>query len=352
MKHSLLTGAALFAGALSPFTHAQDSDVLAQVEREKNNIHWSGLPVFGDKARELGYDLPIPVGFGIYMNTQEVEYVAENDFKLNAHGGALGRLCNVPAVPEIPSRPGNPTNPTNPERPSRPAATSTGGNSCAMAIPAENVGITGKDDSIQLRLDAWVFPFMNVYGLAGYTRGTKDITADLSTIKLENKTVTLPDGIPTTLPLHLEYEAYNLGIGTVLAGQFEVIDGMRPIIVTAVGAMTNSWTTTTDSTIRTSIGALRIGQRYDVPYGKLTLLGGYTYQMIQQNVSGSISLEGTPLSSVAESIDFDVDLKSKESSNMAISAVYDFGDNNEWSLFAEYGFLNWNQFTFSLGRRF
>ncbi len=341
MKQPLLPVCTLIMGLFSTLAHSQNSDVLAQVEREKNNAHWSGLPVFGDKARELGYDLPIPVGFGIYMNTQEVEYIAEDDFNIVANGGTMGKLCGA-------SSPRSQARPTpNPDRPPVEKPEPVSG-SCAMSIPADNVGITGKDESIQLRLDAWVFPFMNVYGLAGYTRGTKDIEADLSTLNIGDKQLS----IDATLPLHLEYEAYNLGIGTVLAGQFEVIDGMRPIIVTAVGAMTNSWTTTTDSTIRTSIGALRVGQRFDVPYGKLTVLGGYTYQMIQQNVSGSISLKDTPLNGLADTIDFDVDLKSKESSNMAVSAVYDFGDNKEWTLFAEYGFMNWNQFTFSLGRRF
>ncbi|MGR5077790.1 hypothetical protein [Photobacterium swingsii] len=337
MKQPLLPVCTLIMGLFSTLAHSQNSDVLAQVEREKNNAHWSGLPVFGDKARELGYDLPIPVGFGIYMNTQEVEYIAENDFNIVANGGESGKICSIAS--KLPNQAAEGNRRPKPE----PLP-----DHCAMSIPAENVGITGKDDSIQLRLDAWVFPFMNVYGLAGYTRGTKDIEADLSTLNIGDKQLSLDK----TLPLYLEYEAYNLGIGTVLAGQFEVIDGMRPIIVTAVGAMTNSWTTTTDSTIRTSIGALRVGQRFDVPYGKLTVLGGYTYQMIKQNVSGSISLKDTPLDGLADTIDFDVDLKSKESSNMAVSAVYDFGDNKEWTLFAEYGFMNWNQFTFSLGRRF
>ncbi|MGF1737392.1 hypothetical protein [Photobacterium satsumensis] len=338
MKHSLYYYpllallSASSALAKSEFTAAQ-----AQAQQNVDDLHWSGLPIFGDKARELGYELPIPVGFGIYMNTQEVDYIAENDFNILAHGGTLGRLCGFGGGRGASTQRGKPA----PQPPQS--------SSCAMSIPAENVSITGKDESIQLRLDAWVFPFMNIYGLAGYTRGSKNILADLSDVTINGRET---NGINATLPLNLEYEAYNLGLGTVLATQFQPIDSIQPIIVTAVGAMTNSWTTTTDSTIKTYIGALKVGQRYDLPHGKLTLMGGYTYQMIQQNVSGSLDLGGTELDGLADTIDFDVDLKSKESNNMAVTAVYDFGDNNEWMIFAEYGFLNWNQLTFSVGRRF
>ncbi|MGF1699144.1 hypothetical protein L4D09_02335 [Photobacterium makurazakiensis] len=340
MKHqSSIFTLSLLASSLSihDATANEYTPAQAQAQQEIDNLHWSGLPVFGEQARALGYDLPIPVGFGIYMNTQEVEYIAENDFGILAKGGTLGRLCGFG---------GSSSSSRIPSKPSKPQP---GSGECAMSIPAENVSITGKDESIQLRLDAWIFPFMNVYGLAGYTRGSKNILADLSNVTINGRQT---NGINATLPLNLEYEAYNLGLGTVLATQFTPINGMRPIIVTAVGAMTNSWTTTTDSTIKTYIGALRVGQRYDLPHGKLTLMGGYTYQMIQQNVSGTIDLAGTELDNLADTIDFDVDLKSKESNNMAVTAVYDFGDNNEWMIFAEYGFLNWNQLTFSVGRRF
>lgn len=70
--------------------YAAGDELKQQVEREKNQAHWSGLPVWGEQARDLGYELPIPVGFGIYMNSQDVEYVATDDFKIDATGGLLG----------------------------------------------------------------------------------------------------------------------------------------------------------------------------------------------------------------------------------------------------------------------
>lgn len=291
-----------------------DSELIQQVEREKNQAHWSGLPVWGEQVREMGYELPIPVGFGIYMNSQDVEYVATDDFNLQATGGTLGNFGKR-------------------REECYPNCTTS------LALPSENVEITGHDKSIQMRLDAWVFPFLNVYGLAGYTQGDKKIGLVLGDQKIDEL-------------LRLEYEAYNLGIGTVLATQFELIDGWNPIIVTAAGAVTNSWTTTTDSTILTKIGAVRVGQRYDVPYGKLALLVGYQYQSIEQNITGS--LDGLAFNGVnlADELRFDVDLRSKHTSNMSLAAVYDFGYQKEWNLMAEYSFLNWNQLIVSMGYRF
>lgn len=269
--------------------------------------HWSGLPFLGKKAREMGYQLPIPLGFNVFYNKQEVGYVAQDDFKLG-----LKRERKIGPIQEIDA-----------------------------SIPAEDVKITGEDESIQLKVDAWILPFWNVYGLVGYTRGHKNIVADLSNAKIDGNPVSLPFSIP----IPIDYEAYNLGVGTVLAGQVEVIPGMHPFIFTGVMAFTNSWTTTTDSTIQTYIGSFRAGQRYAVPGGQLAVLLGYNYQLINQNITGSYVFDSA-------TVEYDVDLKSEDTGNMSVSMVYDFGPKQEWNLFLEYGFLNWKQVTFSIGRRF
>lgn len=290
---------------------------LQSLESQKIAIqeeHWSGLPFLGKKAREMGYQLPIPLGFNVYYNKQEVGYVAQDAFKL----GLKGEMTR-PAL-----RPGQPDRVISIDE--------------QIEIPADLISITGEDESVQLKVDAWILPFWNVYGLVGYTKGNKDIAMDLSSI-----------GIPQLLVLPIEYEAYNIGIGQVLAGQVEVIPGMHPFIFTGVMAFTNSWTTTTDSTIQTYIGSFRAGQRYAVPGGQLAVLLGYNYQLINQNIAGSYSFY---LPDGYLDVDYDVALKSQETANMSVSMVYDFGPKQEWNMFLEYGFLNWSQVIFSIGRRF
>jgi len=277
---------------------------LESQEQAIQEEHWSGLPFLGKKAREMGYQLPIPLGFNVFYNKQEVGYIAQDAFKIG--------LIGVPVLGDVDA-----------------------------VIPADDVDITGEDESIQLKADAWILPFWNVYGLVGYTKGNKDIHVDLSNAQIGNSN----RGLDIQFTLPIEYEAYNVGVGTVLAGQVEVIPDMHPFIFTAVMAFTNSWTTTTDSTIQTYIGSFRAGQRYAVPGGQLAVLLGYNYQLINQNITGNYDLGSM-------SVDYDVDLKSEDTGNMSVSMVYDFGPKQEWNMFLEYGFLNWNQVIFSIGRRF
>lgn len=319
MKYPILALAALCTFSTSSFsneaTNTENMDsATSDIEREQPE-HWSHLPFLGEKARELGYELPIPVGMNFYYNTQSVNYDATDNFNLGLEG--TGWLGNI---------------------------------NSDVVIPAEDVVITGEDQSFQLKIDAWVLPFLNVYGLIGHTKGEKNILADLSNAE------GLPGGSfdGVVLPIPIDYTAYNVGLGTVLAGQAEIIPGMHPFIFTGVAAFTNSWTTTTDSKIQTYIGSVRVGQRHDVYGGKLAVMLGYNYQLINQNVTGSYvfnvpSPRGAPGSLT---VDYDVNLVSSQSHNMSVSMVYDFGPNNEWNIFAEYGFLNWDQLIVSIGRRF
>lgn len=280
--------------------------------------HWSGLPIWGVKAKELGYNLPLPLGIGLFANSQEVGYIAEEDFHLMAHGGLLGGSSG----------------------------------SAGYIVPKSDVDITGKDQSVQLRADAWLLPFLNVYGLAGYTEGTKDITVLLKNATTdEGKPLPFLNKIKAPITFKLDYHAYNVGVGAVAATQFKVNKRIKPIIVTVSGAVTNSWTNMTDSTILTTVGALRVGQRYDTPIGEIGAFAGYQYQNIRQNISGSINIDGSA-GAIVKELDFQVGLRSQETHNASISMVYDLGLGDEWQVFAEYGFLNWKQVTVSAGYRF
>ncbi|WP_353499632.1 hypothetical protein [Vibrio sp. CB1-14] len=293
--------------------NAQDS-IERVVETSTTAGHWSHLPIWGDRVEALGYKLPAPIGIGLYFNDQTMPYEATSDFSLGANGGLLG-----------------------------------GSN---IYIPKGDVRIDGRDQSLQLRADAWLFPFLNVYGLLGYTKGHKDIVANTENVEIPGRP--LLEGMlqaAGSITIPIEYEATNVGLGAVLAGQIDPFD-WHPFIMTAVGAYTVARTTATDNNIYTTIGAFKIGQRYSVPGGQLAGLVGITYQRVDQNMKGSYSFKGTDLERLIESVNYNVNLQSAETINMALTMVYDFGYAEEWSFMMEYGFLNWNQFTLSLGRRF
>ncbi|USD36232.1 MULTISPECIES: hypothetical protein [Ferrimonas] len=292
------------------------------VDQQLTPAHWSRLPLLGEQAKARGHELPSPIGVSLFFNQINADYIAKDDFSVQVDGGLLGGCTLKGCQPD--------------------------GNFNSYRIPAEDVSISGEDRSVQLKIDAWILPFWNVYALFGHTEGSKDIRAKLDNVEgLPN----VPDGI--VLPIPIDYTATNYGLGTVLAGQVDLVEGWHPFVVMGVGALVKANTNTTDSVIKTRIASLRLGQRYDVGGNKLAWFLAYNHQNVNQRVSGSYNFAGVPqLAPIMEEVRFDLDLAKEETENLAISLNYDFGHGNNWNLYAEYGFLNWQHLIVGVGRRF
>ncbi|TKB49642.1 hypothetical protein [Ferrimonas aestuarii] len=313
----------LFAAASTGAAPVLADDINTVVAQQTDPKHWSRLPLLGEQARARGHQLPLPIGVTFFYNKIDASYVADNDFFVQVDGGLLGGCTIRGCAPD--------------------------GEFEQYFIPASDVSIDGSDESYQLKIDAWILPFWNVYLLFGETKGNKDIRALLDNV--EGLPINVPDGI--VLPIPIEYTATNYGIGTVLAGQVQPFDSLNPFILMAVGATVKANTDTTDSTIRTKIGSLRIGQRFDVGGDKLAWFLAYNHQKVNQRVTGSYSFADVPqLAPIMEQVKFDIDLAKEETDNLAFSINYDFGSQNQWSLYAEYGFLNWDHLIIGVGRRF
>jgi len=93
--------------------------------------HWSGLPIWGVEAQALGYQIPLPFGIGVtaYSARQPV----------NIKDLQLGRNGNPPV-------------------------------SVKNFLVIDTVDTSQKN--LSAKLDVLVFPFLDVYVLLGYTKGT------------------------------------------------------------------------------------------------------------------------------------------------------------------------------------
>ena len=93
--------------------------------------HWSGLPIWGAEAEARGYQLPLPFGIGVtaYSARQPV----------NIHDLQLGRNGNPPV-------------------------------SVKNFLQINRVDTS--QQNVSAKLDVLVFPFLDVYALLGYTKGT------------------------------------------------------------------------------------------------------------------------------------------------------------------------------------
>lgn len=135
--------------------------------------HWSHLPVWGVEAEARGYQLPLPFGIGVnYYREQQPFNIKDLQVSRGGRPVSVNEFLQLDKVD------------------------------------------TTQQNGI-LRLDGWLFPFLNIYGLAGYTSGEM------------KGLIVLPEipslGIPAQdLPLNIGYEGPTYGGGVTLAGGFKV----------------------------------------------------------------------------------------------------------------------------------
>jgi hypothetical protein len=135
---------------------------------------WSSfLPLMGDLARERGIELPLPLG--------------------------AGRLL-----------PPEPRHPVDDVRIGRNGAPPTSVSQFAQLSSNSNV------DNLNVKLDAWLLPFVNLYAIVGYVWNTSDTRIDVALPPL------LPGGSDrqATVVVPTKLEGSVAGLGMTLAGGY------------------------------------------------------------------------------------------------------------------------------------
>ncbi len=136
------------------------------------------LPIWGDEARARGYDVAEPFGVSYnYMNLRQDVIVDKIGFSSDKAGGQ--QLLSIVGVDAGHTRSSN--------------------------------------ESHMLKLDSWIFPFFNVYGIYGKTRGSSQ--AQLDSVSLGGQ------HIAGGLPFNLDYKGNSYGAGFTLAGGYNQFFG-------------------------------------------------------------------------------------------------------------------------------
>ena len=224
------------------------------------------FPIWGDEARARGYDIPLPFGINLnYMNMRQNISVDSISFS----GLALG---NHPI-------PGDMFN-----------------------IDAGHTREQSKTET--LRLDMWVFPFLNVYGLVGHSRGSSvsnvSVDADPSRYTGVDRVIAgavhrlYENGSLQDIDFTLDFKGTTWGTGMTLAGGYG----------NWFGLVDTNYTRTSFNILDGSISALtvspRVGYRFNLqgPWGPshLGVWLGSMYQDVQQEFNGSIADLNMPAS--------------------------------------------------------
>ena len=271
------------------------------------------LPFMAQKVIDLGYDLPLPYGIGLTYAKVDQDQLIDN-----LRVGINGRDKE----------------------------------------PFEFVSFanaSSRSDSAQLKLDAWIFPFMNVYALLGKVDGNApvDVVLDGNGM-LDHLEITCPGIPPNPLCPILQDKTFNLptinasfsgetyGIGTVLAGGWNNWFVTVPFNFTYVD-MDGKDTEGLAYTVTPRFGRVfNLGSK-----GNLALFAGGNYLKTELTVEGQVS---TPDGLIV--IDYTIDQSNADRWNLLLGYNWDFNKRWAWSL--EYdGFIGSREaFITSVTRRF
>lgn len=242
------------------------------VQHETPSPSHSVLPFLGDEGRARGYDLPEPFGINInYMNMRQ----NINVDSINFNGLSLdGR--NIQCKTRACQR----------------AFNNIFGNG---PVPLDNtfkidVGKTRESSKTEtLKLDAWLLPFMNVYGLVGHTEGHSVSQIGVG-VDLPNMGTVHPKNLQN-LDFRLDFKGTTYGVGTTLVG------GVGHWFALMDGNYTQTRFDILDGSINAFTFSPRVGYRFTtpavetihLPSGKLNVWVGSMYQDVQQEFKGNLS---------------------------------------------------------------
>ncbi|CAI1576753.1 Uncharacterised protein [Serratia quinivorans] len=280
----------------------------------------STFPIWGDEARARGYSIPLPFGVNLsYMNIRQnidVDSITFSGLKLGEHP-IPSDLFNI------------------------------------------DVGKTRqRSKSENLRLDMWVFPFLNIYGLVGHTRGSSlsqvSVDADPSKYTGIDRIIASAvhrlnqSGDLQVIDFALDFKGTTWGTGFTLAGGYEKWFAL----------VDTNYTRTEFDILDGKISAItvspRVGYRFDMPAisgpSHLSLWIGSMYQDVDQEFKGNISDLHMPaeLQPLIDAVNKDnagrFDVKQHLSSpwNTLIGAQYELTQN--FNVLAEVGFNERNSF--------
>lgn len=203
---------------------------------------------------------------------------------------------------------------------------------------------SAEQSTVQAKLDAWVFPFMNVYAIAGRIDGRANLELGVPGDRLLEflglgVLCDPPIGQPADLcrrtlntQARPKYQGTNVGVGINLAM------GWDRFFVTI--PMTYVWSDVdlVDTTIEALNISPRIGVTGDVgEMGVIAAFIGATYLDAQIDLTGSFSFDtsGVPGLGDETTLDFKLNQRNKDKWNYVVGANWDV--SKRWSVMVEAG---------------
>ncbi len=263
------------------------------------------LPIWGETVREKGYDLPLPFGAGVNL-----VFMSQSVELRNVKVGVGGPLVEVQGL--------------------------------AFSDAQTH------DAAVTARLDMWLLPFANIYGILGTVNGEAELDVDIGAVVGGLPPIGLPPIFQpgSSVDLNIDYNGTTFGGGVTLAG------GYGNFFASVDANYTYSKIDVVDGDIKVYTISPRVGVYYDpdsVP-GSLAAWVGGMYMRYRQTVTDDINLQEFDSQLPSVEIDFELDIKNDTPWNFIFGGQWSI--TKRWQFMAEGGLGDRNQLITGLFFRF
>jgi len=262
------------------------------------------VPIWGEKVRQKGFDLPLPFGVGVNL-----VFMDQGIELKNIKVGIGDPIYEVEGLSFKDAR--------------------------------------THDSATTARLDVWLLPFANVYGIFGYINGQAEMDLDISRIAGSLPTPLPPVFEPgKTVDLNIDYNGTTFGGGMTLAG------GYKDFFASVDANYTYSNVDVVDAKIQTYTISPRLGLLVDsaaIP-GSLALWVGGMYMRYKQTITDDINLQEFDSRLPSVEINFKLDIENEKPWNFLFGGQWEI--TKRWQFMAEGGVGNRNQVVTGLYFRF
>ena len=251
------------------------------------------------KSLAAGHELPLPLG------------ISANVFFLEQDMEAQSIAIDIPPLPL----------PTGPLQ-------------LPPGLPAESAKLESRATSTTAKIDAWVLPFLNVYGVVGFVDGETNAS------ELSVKNSPLLDGLlPPSFPL-----AYS---GPVYGGGVTLAAGYNQFFASVDANYTESDLDIGDSTIEAFVISPRVGITGELGGLNGSLYVGAMYQDVDENQNGTVNF---PIGGNPVPVGYDVISEAEEQWNYLVGA--NLKASESWNYGIEVGFSERTHVMATLNYRF
>lgn len=276
--------------------HLEDRDIGdANVDEQGNNLVWNHpLPFFGQEVIDLGFELPLPFGVSVIPASFEQDLTL-SDLRIGSGGVA--------------TRPIESLNFDNP---------------------------SVKNTALQLKFDAWLFPFMNVFATVGQVDGRATVPLSLLGQDLLPDRCDRPIATPAfcdqvfSATAKPDYDGTNWSIGTTLAMGWDRFFFVLPMVY-AVSDI---------DILNTDVDAINISPRFGINadlgrYGDIAIFAGATYLKAEVEVAGDVVFDNPGDPGKDLTLSYRLVEENKDPWNAAIGTNWQL--NQRWGLLLEVG---------------